>query len=206
MELMISLLSCLGFIVLLKNLSNLLLWAYAVFLRSPKDLRASYGRWALVTGCTAGIGRAFAVGLAREGLDLVLVARNPKKLEAVCSEILKDFPYTEIKAVEVDFTEGDDVHGFGTTMIEDVVQGLDIGVVINNVGITYPCAMYFHEVDDGCWRKIVRVNVGGICGVTRAVVKGMVKRGRGAIVNVGSGAAVVVPSHPLFSIYAATKA
>lgn len=56
--------------------------------------------------------------------------------------------------------------------------------------------------------NLVRVNVEGTTHVTRAVVhgNGMVARGRGAVVNIGSGASVVVPSHPLYAVYAATKA
>ncbi|KAI4340670.1 hypothetical protein MLD38_025480 [Melastoma candidum] len=207
MEFFMSLVLGLGVVVMLKNLSDLLLWFHASFIRSPKDLKAIYGSWALVTGCTTGIGKAFALGLAREGLDLVLVARYPEKLVALRSEILRESPNTKLKPVVVDFSEDDGgVCGHGAKAIEDAVGGLEVGIVINNAGLTYPRAMYFHEVDEGCWRKIVRVNVEGVCTVTRAVVKGMVKRGRGAIVNIGSGAAVVVPSHPLFSIYAATKA
>ncbi|KAJ6355964.1 hypothetical protein OIU78_004148 [Salix suchowensis] len=54
--------------------------------------------------------------------------------------------------------------------------------------------------------EIVRVNVEGTSRVTRAVLPGMIRRRRGAIVNIGSGASTVMPSHPLFTIYAATKA
>lgn len=90
--------------------------------------------------------------------------------------------------------------------IEEAIQGLDIGVSINNVGITYPDACFFHEVEERVWREIVRVNVEGTASVTRVVVPGMVQRRRGAVVSIGSGATTVVPSHPLFAIYAATKA
>ncbi|VAI58123.1 unnamed protein product [Triticum turgidum subsp. durum] len=55
-------------------------------------------------------------------------------------------------------------------------------------------------------RSLIRVNVEGVTRVTHAVLPGMVDRKRGAIVNIGSGAASVVPSDPLYSVYAATKA
>lgn len=90
--------------------------------------------------------------------------------------------------------------------MEEEIKGLDIGVLINNVGVTYPAARYFHEVDEKVWTNIVRVNLEGTTRVTMAVVPGMLQRKRGAIVNIGSGAAIVVPSHPLYTIYAATKA
>jgi 17beta-estradiol 17-dehydrogenase / very-long-chain 3-oxoacyl-CoA reductase len=66
--------------------------------------------------------------------------------------------------------------------------------------------MYFHEVKEELWMKIVRVNIESTTRITKAVLGGMLERKKGTIVNIGSGAAVVVPSHPLFTIYAATKA
>ena len=81
-----------------------------------------------------------------------------------------------------------------------------MGVLVNNVGITYKEAAYFHEMEEEMWMRIVRVNVAATTAVTAAVVEGMVRRRRGVIVNIGSGAGIVVPSHPLYAIYGATKA
>lgn len=198
----IFLVSSLGLIVLLRHAFSFLRWVYSAFLRPHKDL-VKYGPWALVTGCTDGIGRAFAFRLAQRGLNLVLVSRSHKKLETVSNEIKTSFPGIETTIVAVDFSEDAPscVRAF-----EEAIRGLDIGVLINNVGITYPGASFFHEVEERVWRDIVRVNVEGTARLTRAVVGGMVRRRRGAVVSIGSGAAVVVPSHPLFTIYAATKA
>lgn len=109
-----------------------------------------------------------------------------------------------VKTVVLDFS--DNVRGSGFRAIEDLVSELDVGMLINNVGITYPAAMFFHEVDEEVWTKIVRVNIEGMVRVTKAVLPEMVRRRRGAVVNIGSGAGIVVPSHPLYAIYAATKA
>ncbi|KAD4983241.1 hypothetical protein E3N88_19912 [Mikania micrantha] len=76
----------------------------------------------------------------------------------------------------------------------------------DGIGVTYPVARYFHEVDEDVWMKVMKVNVEGTSLVTKAVIEGMIERKRGAIVNIGSGAAIVVPSHPLYAIYAASKA
>ncbi|KAL3501073.1 hypothetical protein ACH5RR_035522 [Cinchona calisaya] len=94
----------------------------------------------------------------------------------------------------------------GILEIEKVIKGLDIGVLINNVGVTYPGARFFHEVDEEVWMNVVRVNLEGTTLVTKAVLPGMITKKRGAIVNIGSAAAIVIPSHPLYAIYAATKA
>ncbi|XP_010027290.2 very-long-chain 3-oxoacyl-CoA reductase-like protein At1g24470 [Eucalyptus grandis] len=198
----ICVLASLGFILLLKHTLSFLRWVHSSFLRTPKDL-VEYGPWALVTGCTDGIGKAFAFNLAQRGLNLILVSRNHEKLKTVSTEIETSFPSIETRIVAVDFSKDP---SSCVRSIEEVIRGLDIGVLINNVGVSYPGACFFHEVDEPVWREIVRVNVEGTAMVTRTVVPGMVLRRRGAVVSVGSGAAIVVPSHPLFAIYAATKA
>ncbi|KAH7570405.1 hypothetical protein JRO89_XS05G0102000 [Xanthoceras sorbifolium] len=192
-----------GFIILLKHCATFLKWVFFTFLRPPKNLH-HYGSWALITGATDGIGKAFAHQLANQGLNLILVSRNHNKLKTVSNELLSQFPNLKIKIVEFDFSSDANENG-GVGSIEEAVNGLEIGVLINNVGITYPRAMFFHEVEEKLWMDIVRVNLEGTTRVTRAVLSGMLMRKKGAIVNIGSGAAIVVPSHPLFAIYAATK-
>ncbi|KAL3650665.1 hypothetical protein CASFOL_007068 [Castilleja foliolosa] len=196
----IILVTSLGFISLFITFTLLLISIFRLLFRPAKDLK-SYGSYAMVTGSTDGIGKAFAFKLAEKGLNLVLVSRNPTKLKSVSTEIQTKHPNTNIKLVELDFS-GNNV----VDKMKEAVKGLDIGVLINNVGITYPKAMYFHEVDEVTWMDLVKVNVEGTTYVTKAVVPGMVARGRGAVVNIGSGASIVVPSHPLYAIYAATKA
>ncbi|KAG5521956.1 hypothetical protein RHGRI_034243 [Rhododendron griersonianum] len=198
----ILLLSSLGFLSLLKHTISLLKWLFITLLRPPKTLK-NYGSWALITGSTDGIGKAFAFQLAQNGLNLILVSRNSQKLNSVSSEIQAKYPRTKVKVVVLDFS-GDVKAGVGA--VEEVVRGLDVGILVNNVGVSYPVARFFGEVEEEVWRKVVRVNLEGTTRVTRAVLGGMVERKRGAIVSIGSGAAIVVPSHPLYATYAATKA
>ncbi|PIN09524.1 17 beta-hydroxysteroid dehydrogenase type 3, HSD17B3 [Handroanthus impetiginosus] len=199
----IILVSILGFFILLKNFIFFLKWIFVILLRPSKDLKGIYGSWALITGSTDGIGKAFAFKLAKKGLNLVLVSRNSGKLKRVRDEIQDRYPDIKIRIFELDFSEDDVVSR--VRVMEEMIEGLDIGVLINNVGVTYPGAMYFHEVDEKIWMNLVRVNVEGTSYVTKVVLKGMVARRRGAIVNMGSGASIVVPSHPLYAIYSATK-
>ncbi|EEF47580.1 steroid dehydrogenase, putative [Ricinus communis] len=196
--------SFLGFLSLFNYSFTLLNWVYKTVLRQPKNLKENYGSWALITGATDGIGKAFAFQLAKQGLNLILVSRNLNKLKTVSSEIQEEFPSTKIKIMNLDFSSEDSsglVH-----VIEEAIKGVDVGVLINNVGITYPQARFFDEVDESTWMSVVKVNVKGTTRVTEAVLSGMIERRRGAIVNIGSGASIVVPSHPLYTIYAATKA
>lgn len=179
-----------------------LTWVYVNFLRAPKNLK-KYGSWALVTGPTDGIGKSFAFELARKGLNLVLVGRSPEKLKDVSDSIRAKFGKTEVRTVVVDFAgDLDD----GVKRIREASEGIDVGVVVNNVGISYPYARFFHEVDEELLKNLIKVNVVGTTKVTQAVLPGMLKRKKGAIVNIGSGAAIVIPSDPLYAVYAATKA
>lgn len=193
----------LGLFTIIRRSISLLKWVFITFIRPSKNLIKIYGSWAMVTGATDGIGKAFAYQLAKQGLNLILVGRNSNKLKTVSKEILSEFPTTRIKTVIFDFSG--DVSA-GIKAVEEAIEGLDVGVLINNAGVTYPVARYFHEVDEKVWMNIVKVNLEGTTRVTRAVLPGMLQRKRGAIVNIGSGASIVVPSHPLYTIYAATKA
>ncbi|KAL5552707.1 hypothetical protein UlMin_040108 [Ulmus minor] len=191
-----------GSFSILKCSISFLKWVYVNFLRPPKNLK-KYGSWAVVTGPTDGIGKGFAFELARKGLNLILVGRNPEKLKDVSDSILAKFGKTQIKTVVVDFTgDLDD----GVRRIRETIEGLEVGILINNVGISYPYARFFHEVDEELLKNLIKVNVEGTTKVTQAVLPGMLQRKRGAIVNIGSGAAIVIPSDPLYAVYAATKA
>ncbi|KAJ9563886.1 hypothetical protein OSB04_009046, partial [Centaurea solstitialis] len=192
----------LGSLSFLKASTSILKWVYINFFRPSKDLK-KYGSWALVTGSTDGIGKAFSFELAKKGLNLILVGRNPSKLEDVSSEIKSKFGKTQIKKVVFDLS-GD--LSEGVKRISEAIEGLDVGILINNAGVSYPYARFFHEVDDQLLSSLIKVNVEGTTRVTQAVLPQMVKRKRGAIVNIGSGAAIVIPSDPLYAVYAATKA
>ncbi|XAR51948.1 Very-long-chain 3-oxoacyl-CoA reductase [Bertholletia excelsa] len=191
-----------GSFKILKCAFVFLKWVYVNFLRPAKNLK-KYGSWALVTGPTDGIGKGFAFQLARKGINLVLVGRNPEKLKDVSESIRAKFGQTQIKIVVVDFSG--DLDG-GVKRIREAIEGLDVGVLINNVGVSYPYARFFHEVDEKLLSDLIKVNVEGTTKVTQAVLPGMVERKKGAIVNIGSGAATVIPSDPLYAVYAATKA
>jgi 17beta-estradiol 17-dehydrogenase / very-long-chain 3-oxoacyl-CoA reductase len=194
-----------GLLVAVRAAARFALWVYAAFLRPGKPLRRRYGAWAVVTGATDGIGRAVAFRLAASGLGLVLVGRNQEKLAAVAAEIKARHPKVpEVRTFVLDFA-GEGLAA-AVEALKDSIRGLDVGVLVNNAGVSYPYARYFHEVDEELMRTLIRVNVEGVTRVTHAVLPAMVERKRGAIVNIGSGAASVVPSDPLYSVYAATKA
>ncbi|MED6220440.1 hypothetical protein PIB30_044854 [Stylosanthes scabra] len=191
-----------GFIIVCKTLFKFMKWVWGMFLRSPKNLR-EYGSWAIITGSTDGIGKAMALELASKGINLLLLGRNPQKLEATSNEILTQND-VEVKCLVVDFEKENGEKMM--KMVEEAMEGLDVGILVNNAGLGYPYARYFHEVDSNLMNGIIKVNVEGATWIIKAVIQKMVDKKKGAIINIGSGSSFFVPSFPLISLYAATKA
>lgn len=81
----------------------------------------SQGKWAVVTGATDGLGKAFARALANKGLDIVLVSRNLEKLEDTAMEIKQTFG-VDTRVIEADLTEGQEVY----TRIGKLIDGLEV--------------------------------------------------------------------------------
>lgn len=192
----------LGLLSILKASITILQWLFVSFIRHGKNLKR-YGSWAIVTGATDGIGRALAFQLACRGLNLVLVGRSPNKLIDVSSAIRDKYPDARVETVLINFAS-DLVEG--VAMLKKAIVGMDVGILVNNAGMSYPYAKYLHEVDEDLIKDLIKVNVEGLTRVTHAVLPGMVERKRGAILNIGSGASTVLPSEPLYAIYAASKA
>ena len=111
-------------------------------LLSPPDLRAQFGDWALVTGCTGGIGREYALALARRGLNLVLASRSRAKLSQLETEVAGLGVRTLI--VVADFTSPT-----AADSVAEAVEraGLKIGILVNNVGILGPHWQPFLEME-----------------------------------------------------------
>ncbi|XP_009363183.1 very-long-chain 3-oxoacyl-CoA reductase 1-like [Pyrus x bretschneideri] len=135
--------SSLSALSLYSNSLSFLQWVYVNFLRPAKNLKR-YRSWALITRPIDGISKAFTFQLARKGLNLILVGHNPDKLQDVLNAVLAKYGKTQIKTVVVDFT-GDLEDG--VKRIQETIEGLDVGLLINNVGISYLYAWFFHEVD-----------------------------------------------------------
>ncbi|XP_068456958.1 hydroxysteroid (20-beta) dehydrogenase 2 [Clinocottus analis] len=164
------------------------------------DLK-TYGQWAVVTGATSGIGKAYACELAQRGLDVVLVSRSDDKLQMIAKEI-KDQYGRKTRTIQVDFTDGQSIY----TTIAEQLKGLEIGILVNNVGMTYSDHFaYFLDVPDAEQKitQIINCNMLSVPQMTRLVLPSMVKRGTGLIINMSSE--VGVRPQPLLSLYCATK-
>ncbi|PIK62401.1 putative estradiol 17-beta-dehydrogenase 12-B-like [Apostichopus japonicus] len=147
-----------------------------------------YGSWSVVTGATDGIGKAYAEQLAAKGLNVVLMSRTESKLDAVASEIASKYN-VQTKVIAVDFTSGSEIY----ENIGQQLDGLEIGVLVNNVGMSYPYPLYFHELEDP--EKATMM--------TYLIVPSMLSRKKGLIINIAS-AAGSLPT-PLLTVYSSTK-
>jgi len=154
------------------------------------------GKNALITGAGKGLGRAMAIALAHEGVNVGLMART----EADLQELAKEIESLNVKAViaVADVSSIDSVNA----AVAQIKSGLGvIDILINNAGVG--AFGSFMELEPAKWEEIIKINLFGAYYVTRAVLPEMIERKTGDIINVSStagqrGAAVT-------SAYSASK-
>uniref|UniRef100_A0A7N6AK21 Hydroxysteroid (17-beta) dehydrogenase 3 n=1 Tax=Anabas testudineus TaxID=64144 RepID=A0A7N6AK21_ANATE len=153
-----------------------------------KTFFISMGEWAVVTGASEGIGRAYAFALAERGMNVVIMSRTKETLNQVAKEI-GETTGQRVKVIVTDFTK-ENVF----SEIEDQLKDLNIGVLVNNVGMlpsVIPCR-FLDSAD--------------LDQVSSLMIKHYfldLYRGKGVIVNISSGIASI--PFPLYSMYAASK-
>lgn len=96
---------------------------------------ARYGvnSWAVVTGCTEGIGKALALELAQRGFNIVLISRNSEKLSLVVKEIQEKYK-RDTRMIVFDFGKDCSIQGYES--IAKKLEGLDVSILVNNVGVS----------------------------------------------------------------------
>jgi short-subunit dehydrogenase len=154
-------------------------------------------RLAAVTGASAGIGESFARALARDGWDLLLVARRVGRLEELARELREEHG-AKTEVFGADLTEPAPLREIEGVLEE--AEGLDL--LVNNAGIGdfHP----FHESEREREDAEIRLNVLAAVRLAHAALPAMVRRGRGALINVSSTAGFA--PCPRFATYGATKA
>ncbi len=157
------------------------------------------GKIVFITGASAGIGAATALAFAAEGARLLLAARRAAKLSEVASAALaKGAP--AVHSIDLDVRDH--------RAVQNAIDGLppewaEIDILVNNAGLSRGLdKLYMGHVQD--WEEMIDTNVKGLLYVTRAVVPGMVVRGRGHVINLGSTAGEV--TYPNGAVYCGTKA
>ncbi len=151
-----------------------------------------------ITGASSGIGEACARAFAAEGARILMCARRGERLAALAAELKKSF--------------GVGVHHFGLDVrheasVNKAVAGLPAGwqaieILVNNAGLSRGLSK-LHEGLVSDWEEMIDTNVKGLLYVSRAVIPGMVARGAGQVINIGSIAGYEV--YPGGNVYCATK-
>jgi len=152
------------------------------------------GRKALVTGATGGLGQAIARALHAQGATVALSGTKPAALEALAAELGE-----RASPVVADLSDKESVEGL-VPAAEAAIGPLDI--LVNNAGITRD--NLFMRMKDDEWEQVLAVNLTAAFRLSRAAVKGMMRRRSGRIVNIGS--VVGSTGNPGQGNYAAAKA
>jgi uncharacterized protein len=156
------------------------------------------GKWALVTGASAGIGFELARQLAAAGANLVLTARRTDRLQELAAQInAKHAVKVEIFAADLTRPGAPaEIHAFTTS------RGLEIELLVNNAG--FGAFGYVHEIEPPRMAEMIQVNCTAVVALTQLYATEMVARHHGDILIVSSVAAF--QPVPFNSVYAATKA
>ena len=156
-------------------------------------------RIAFITGASSGIGRATALAFAAEGTRLLLCARRIDRLEALAREIEAEHKVpTHIFSLDVQ-----DSAAVTKTLAELPEAWKPIDILVNNAGLSRGLAK-LQEDDEQNWNEMIDTNIKGLLSVTRAIVPGMIERGRGHVISMGSTAGYI--TYPNGAVYCATKA
>ena len=151
-----------------------------------------------VTGASSGIGRACALVFAREGARLLLCARRKERLTELADEI-RDTCHAECHYFQLDVRNQKDVE---TALKTLPAPWKNIDFLINNAGLSRGLTK-LHEGLLADWEEMIDTNIKGLLYISRVVIPGMVERGFGHIVNIGSIAGHEV--YPGGNVYCATK-
>jgi hypothetical protein len=157
------------------------------------------GKTALITGASSGIGRSTAIAFARERSRLLICARNLELLEELRKTLLAAGA-PSVHVFQLDVQKRAEVEAAIENLPDEWKQ---IDILVNNAGLSRGLAKIYED-DPQNWDEMIDTNVKGLLYVTRNVVPGMVERGHGHIINLGSTAAYITYANG--AVYCATKA
>ena len=156
------------------------------------------GKVAVVTGASSGLGRQFALALAREGANVAILARRVEKLEKVKEEV--ESLGVECISVKCDVVDNESIKCAVATVVEHFGR---IDILVNNAGVGTGAPAELQE--DSVWNMTINTNLNGVYFVAREVGKVMIKQNYGKIINIGSIHSTVSMNGSPISAYCASK-
>ncbi|GMS90219.1 hypothetical protein PENTCL1PPCAC_12394, partial [Pristionchus entomophagus] len=176
---------------------------FPYFIGSPVDLHKKAGaKWAVVTGATDGIGKAYATQLAKKKFNVLLISRTQSKLDETKKEIETAAAGVEVKTFAFDFA--------ATTrdQYEPLIKELkkyEIGVLVNNVGMSFEYPEVLHATEGGLQRlaDMTTINCLPVVLLSAVALEQMSARKAGIVINISSFAAYNQMSH--WNVYSAAK-
>lgn len=139
--------------------------------------------------------------LARFGYNIILVSRTKSKLESVASDLAAAYEDISTRIWAIDFSSAE---AADYVALVNLIQGLDVGILINNVGRSHDVPVPFAQTTQEEMDAIVNINIHATLRVTAAVIPGMIERRRGLVMTMGSFGGLL-PT-PLLATYSGSKA
>jgi serine 3-dehydrogenase len=152
----------------------------------------------LITGASSGIGRSCAMKFAEEGARLILIARRKDNLAELAASVKKQY-HTETHVIALDLRNRKDVE---RSLLSLPKEWQGVQILINNAGLSRGLDK-LHEGSTDDWEEMIDTNVKALLYVSKAIIPGMVARGQGTIINIGSIAGHEV--YPRGNVYCASK-
>ena len=186
---------------LLKVFNMLILPVLLKPLRKSTLNRYGQNSWAIITGASDGLGKGFAEELAKDGFNIILIARNKDKLDKAALSLKEFNPKIQTRVIVADFKEAHNRDFLKKELTE--LQSLDISMLVNNVGVDI--INHFAEIPEEQLYDMISINVYSLVRITKILIPQLIKRNKkSAILNVGSVAGL--RPMPYFAAYSATKA
>ncbi|MDH7516316.1 MAG: SDR family oxidoreductase [Bacteroidota bacterium] len=155
-------------------------------------------RIVFITGASSGIGKSCAYAFASAGAHVIIAARRLSILEEIATDI-REKHGVRVLPIRMDVRNRSEVF---STVEHLPAEWREIDILVNNAGVPRGLEK-LHHGDPDDWAEMIDTNITGLLLVTRAVLPGMVERGRGHIINIGSIAGH--EAYPMGAVYNATK-
>ena len=153
---------------------------------------------ALITGASSGIGRAIAIELAKHGADLILISRRGERLNQLAQELTANY---QVKVLPIVLDVRDKI------LVEETIKNLpnewkNVDILVNSAGLALSSDLIQDASPDN-WDTMIDTNIKGLLYITHAVLKNMIERNSGHIVNISSTAGV--ETYQRGNVYCSTK-